>query len=160
MQYGGLAARDSTGRALPAEMALSGNGSPGRSIDRDAVYPVTIDPYIATQAAILNATDKAASAYFGYSVSVYNSTAVVGAWEANAGATGYAGQAYVFQNSGGSNWNQIAILNASDKSQNAYLGYAVSVYNDTIVVGAYNANPGSVSGAGEAYVFQNTGGNT
>ena len=78
MQYGGLTAQDAMGRALPAEITLSGNRLSWQIDDRNAVYPVTIDPYIATQMAILNASDKAANVNFGYSVSVYNSTRWLG----------------------------------------------------------------------------------
>ena len=53
-----------------------------------------------SQSAILNASDKAASAYFGTSVSVCNTTALVGANLADIGATSNAGQAYVFTISG------------------------------------------------------------
>ncbi|MEN6609356.1 MAG: PGF-pre-PGF domain-containing protein [Methanoregulaceae archaeon] len=157
MQYGGLAAKDATGRALPAELTLSSNILSWHIDDLDAVYPISIDPYIATQTAILSASDKASGANFGFSVSLFNDTVVVGAYNASIGGTASAGQAYVFKNSSGT-WNQVGILKASDKAANAYFGLAVSIYNDTIVVGAYGATSGGLTNAGQAYVFKNTGG--
>jgi len=62
--------------------------------DRGAVYPVTVDPWI--QEAILSAPDGAAGDYFGGSVSVNGSTAVIGAPPHSGG-----GAVYVFTQSGG-----------------------------------------------------------
>ena len=108
-----------------------------------------------TQMAILNASDKLGAAYFGTSVSVYNDTAVIGAYKADSGGKSQTGQAYVFKKSG-STWNEAAILSASDKQNYYYFGNSVSIYNDTVVVGAPNADPGGTY-YGEAYVFQNSG---
>ena len=152
MQYGGLMAQDANGRVLPSEMRLSGNRLSWQVDDRNAVYPVTIDPYIVTQTAILNASDKAEGANFGNSVSIYTDTAVIGARAAKS----YAGQAYIFKDTGGI-WSQVAILNASDKYMLNYFGTSVSLYNDIVVIGADGA--GSASGsrtdaAGAAYIFR------
>jgi PGF-pre-PGF domain-containing protein len=117
------------------------------------VYPLTIDPYLITQTAILTASDKAPGAYFGNSVALYNDTIVVGAMDATPGSSySNAGEAYVFKNIGGT-WTPTQTLTASDKAASANFGTSVALYNDTIVVGAYNAN----SGYGKAYVFKNTG---
>lgn len=48
---------------------------------------------------------------------------------------------------------QEAKLTASDGASYDYLGYSVSVYNDTAVIGAY----GDDSGKGSAYVFSLSG---
>ncbi len=158
MQYGGLAAQDAAGRALPSEIMLFGNQLLWQIDDRDAVYPLTIDPYIITQTAILNASDKAAGASFGTSVSIYNNMAVIGATGAPYNGGGMAGQAYVFQNTGGM-WSQTAILNGSDiTGTGAGFGNSVSVYKDTALVGAKDQSFGPYSRAGEAYVFKNSGG--
>ena len=105
--------------------------------------------------AILNASDKSAGANFGYSVSVYNDTAVIGAISAPSGVY-TSGQAYVFRNAGGT-WGQTAILNASDRGSYAELGNSVSIYNDTILVGARAATSGGYTKAGQVYVFKNNG---
>ena len=154
MQYGGLAAQDATGRVLPSELMLYGNQLSWQVDDRDAVYPVTIDPCIATQTGILNASDKVGGAFFGTSVSIYTDTAVVGA----KGVNSYTGQAYIFKNLKGI-WSQTAILNASDKHNLNYFGQSISLYNNTVVVGADGAGSGleyHTDAAGAAYVFKNT----
>ena len=154
MQYGGLAAQDATGRVLPSELMLYGNQLSWHVDDRDAVYPVTIDPCIATQTAILSASDKVGGAFFGASVSIYNDTAVVGA----KGAYSYSGRAYIFKDLEGI-WSQTAILNASDKHNLNYFGQSISLYNNTVVVGADGAGSGleyHTDAAGAAYVFKNT----
>jgi hypothetical protein len=157
MQYGGLKALDATGRMLPATLALSGTMLSWQIDDRNAVYPVTIDPYIVTQTATLTAPDAAAYARFGDSVAVYNDTAVIGDYEATVGSYTFAGEAYVFKNSGGT-WSQVGSpLTASDAAANADFGESVAVYNDTAVIGAGHATVGSNTYAGEAYVFKNSG---
>ncbi len=153
MQYGGLEVRDADGRVLPSEMILNDNQLFWIVNDSDSIYPITIDPYIITQAAILSASDKTKDAYFGNSVSVYNDTIIVGAKGCNSSA----GQAYVFRNTGGT-WHQIAILNASDKASGASFGTSVSLYNDTALVGASSAGSGGHSYAGQAYIFRNAEG--
>jgi PGF-pre-PGF domain-containing protein len=158
MRYGGLAAQDAAGRALPSEIMLSGNQISWQIDERDAVYPLTIDPYISTQTAILNASDKAAAASFGTSVSIYNNKTVFGATGAPYNSGGMAGQAYVFQNTGGM-WSQTAILNGSDiTGTSAGFGNSVSIYKDTALIGAKDQSFGPYSQAGEAYVFKNSGG--
>jgi hypothetical protein len=54
-------------------------------------------------------------------------------------------------------WTEEAILSASDKSQNAFFGFSVSLSGDTAIVGAVDADPGAVSNAGAAYVFTRSG---
>ena len=159
LQYGGLFAYDATGRTLPALLALSGTTLSWQIDDRDAVYPITIDPTIGTQTAILKAPDPGYQYYFGSSVSLYNDTAVIGAVTTKIGSYTNAGQAYVFKNNGGT-WTWTAILNASDLNSagNGGFGGSVSLYNDTAVIGSKEANVNGISNAGQVYVFKNNGG--
>jgi PGF-pre-PGF domain-containing protein len=157
MNYGGLAASDATGRELPATLALSSGTLTWQIDDRNAVYPIVIDPYIVSQTAILNASDAAASAYFGQSVAISGNTAVIGAYNASVNAKNSAGQAYVFTNSGGS-WTQTAILNASDAAAGAYFGQSAAISGNTAVIGANGATVGSNTSAGQVYIFTNSGG--
>jgi len=164
MQYTGLSAHDAAGRALPAKMTLSGNLLSWQIDDRDAVYPVTIDPTIDAQAEILPNPDQVLNAQFGYSVSVYNDTMVVGVpgTYGSGGAGTPSGVAYVFKEIGGI-WSPtpVVTLEAPDQvDDNISFGYSVSVYNDTIVVGAPYADGTLEAGsdAGEAYIFKETGG--
>ncbi len=94
---------------------------------------------------------------FGNAVSLSGDTLAVGAWGDDAVAVD-AGAAYVFRrNEGGAdNWGQAAKLTAADAAtQDYFSSTAVSVSNDTIVVGA----SGKSSAAGAAYLFErNVGG--
>ena len=155
--YSGLTAVDVTGRILPSAMILNGTRLFWNVDDRNAVYPLTIDPVL-SQAKILSVSDVATINQFGTSVSISNDTAIVGAQ----GFASYRGQAYIFQKDvgGTDRWGQVAILNASDKAANAIFGYTVSISNDTAIVGAYMANSGGFSSAGQAYVFQKDTGGT
>ena len=112
------------------------------------------------QIALLNASDKAAHAYFGTSASLSGDTAIVGA--GSAASMGYtnAGQVYIFQkDAGGSNnWGQVAILNASDPANYTYFGSSASISADMAIVGAYGAKSGPNSSAGQAYIFQKDAG--
>jgi len=103
----------------------------------------------------LIASDKAANDYFGYAVSISGDTVVVGANGADPGGTSDAGAAYVFTRSGAT-WTEQAKLVASDKAASDYFGQSVSVSGDTVVVGAYSADPGGTSGAGAAYTYAAT----
>jgi len=109
-----------------------------------------------SQQQILSASDKSASAAFGFSVTVSGDTAIVGARFADPNGISNAGQAYVFTRSG-STWSQQQILSASDKSTNAHFGFSVTVSGDTAIVGARAADPGGTSDAGSAYVFTRSG---
>ena len=103
-----------------------------------------------SQEAKLTASDGAADDNFGWSVSVSDTVAVIGAY----GDESNAGSAYVFRYSGGS-WLQEAKLTASDGAADDYFGRSVSVNGDVVVVGAN----GNESGTGAAYVFRYADGN-
>ena len=157
-RYYGLTARDATGRNLPVMMSLTGTRLVWQIDDHNAVYPITIDPYIATQNAALTASDAASESKFGWSVAIYNDTAIVGASYAKYGDLSEAGKAYIFKNNGGT-WSQVGSpLNASDATKSANFGWSVSIYNDTALVGAYQAKHGDTDIGGETYVFKNNGG--
>ena len=85
---------------------------------------------------------------FGWSVSVYDDTAVIGAADDDG-----KGSAYVFIRSGGT-WAQQAKLTPSDSTAVDSFGDSVSVYGDTAVIGAGDSD----SYKGSAYVFIRSGG--
>lgn len=159
LQYGGITAYDRTGRPLPSRLGLSGTTLYWLVDDRDALYPVTIDPTIAGQTTVLRASPPPANElpYFGCSVSFQNNTALIGAYNDDFGGLNDAGQAYIFFPAGGT-WNQMAILNASNKAEGASFGFSVSLWNDTAVVGAETAWVSGAPNRGQAYVFTSRGG--
>ncbi len=133
-----------------------------------------------TQGAYLKASNTDTGDHFGFSVASFGDTIVVGAPRENSGATGVngdqspnsspaSGAVYVFRQSSGT-WAQEAYLKASNSEGTDVFGYSVSIYDDTIVVGAAledssstgtNADESDNSAArsGAAYVFARTGTN-
>jgi hypothetical protein len=103
------------------------------------------------QAAKLTASDAQAGDNFGWSVSVYGDTLVVGAWRENSKT----GAAYVFTRSG-TTWSQQAKLTASDAQADDEFGQSVSVYGDTLVVGAWGEDSKG-NNAGAVYVYTRSG---
>jgi FG-GAP repeat len=103
-----------------------------------------------TQQAKLLAADGTAQDLFGHTVALTDDTALVGAYQDN--ATLYSsGSAYLFTRSG-TTWTQDSKLLPSDVTEQKLFGVSVSLTADTALIGAY----GESSGAGSAYLFQNT----
>ncbi len=99
--------------------------------------------------------DGVAHDFFSISgVSVNGGTIVVGAPFANVGGNAAQGAAYVFyQDQGGANnWGQVKKIVATDGAAEDYFG-DVSIYQDTIAVGAIYADIGGNSGQGATYIF-------
>ena len=158
LHYGGLLAWDARGRHLPVVLAAHKGGFALRVDDRQAVYPITIDPIVTNETVKLLASDGAAGDLFGIRVAVSGDTALVGA--ANDEDNGpFSGSAYVFQRDAGGadNWGQVKKLLASDGAAIDQFGYSVAISGDTALVGARGrADSGTASGA--AYVFQRDAG--
>ncbi len=156
LRYSDVFASDARGRALPTRLAVV-DGRIRLSVDdAGAAYPVTIDPLIWTVQQQLQGSDTAAGDFFGRSVAVSGTTAVVGAFQANLpGKTG-AGAAYVFVRSG-TLWSEQQKLTAADAAQDAAFGFAVAVSGDTAVIGAPGATAAGKATAGAAYVYVRSG---
>jgi hypothetical protein len=101
-----------------------------------------------SQRAKLTASRGAARDNFGYSVAIYGSTVVVGAY----GKNSFRGTAYVFVRSDRT-WSRQATLTASDGFAGDQFGYSVALHGSTAVVGA----PAKNSFRGAAYVFARSG---
>jgi hypothetical protein len=101
--------------------------------DRDAVWPVTIDPTFTRQDKLV-AADAAANEFFGESVAISGETVVVGAPFDFRAAGFQQGAAYVFVRSG-EVWRQHQLL-AADAAPNDQFGFSVGIIRETIVVGA------------------------
>jgi hypothetical protein len=157
LRYTGLNARDATGRELQSWLELSGKRLLLWVEDGGANYPVAVDPWI--QQAKLTASDGATHDFFGWTVAVSGSTAVIGSPGPGFTTTTYAGAVYVFAKSGGI-WSQQAELTASDAAASERFGWSVAVDENTstVVVGAPNHTVGSHHGRGAAYVFVKSGG--
>ena len=103
-----------------------------------------------TEEAKLTDATLAAGANSGASVSISNTTAVIGAPAEN----GNAGAAYVYLRTGPSTWTLQQKLTASDAAANALFGTSVSISGDRIAIGA----PGRSSNRGGVYTFSRASG--
>ncbi len=148
LHYTDLHVVDAAGKELPAGLTTDAGRLALWFEDREATYPVTVDPLMWVPQAELTAGDGASLDYFGYSVAVDGDTAVVGAY----GNASEQGAAYVFVGSG-SSWSQQAELTAGDGTAGDRFGISVAVSGDTAVVGAYER----AQDQGAAYVFVRSG---
>ncbi len=176
LTYSGLTVFDAAGRRLPARFENIGDRLCVHVDERNARYPLTVDPV--AQQAYLKASNTSALDGFGFSVSISGNTVVVGARLEDSNATGVdgdqndnsasaSGAAYVFVRNGAT-WTQQAYLKASNTDADDDFGFSVAVSGDTIVVGARGerSNATGVDGnqlnnsslnAGAAYVFVRNG---
>ncbi len=176
LTYTGLSVSDADGRVLESSFERIASGLRLSIEERNARYPLTIDPI--AQQAYLKASNTDASDQFGNSVSVSGDTVVVGAELEDSNATGVngnqdnsvheSGAVYVFVRSG-TIWSQQAYLKASNTAGGDLFGNSVSLSGDTVIVGArledsnatgVNGNQGdnSAEWSGAAYVFVRSGG--
>jgi len=161
LSYGGLSAWDARSRELPARLVVGEAQFAIEIDDADAVYPVTVDPFI--QAAKLSASDAAAGDWLGFSVAMSGNTIVVGSPFDDLFADSCCdhGSVYVFEKpeTGWTDATQVAKLTAAGQPRDEWLGYSVAIEGDTIVAGAlqqYLFPPGE--GAGAVYVFEKPAG--
>jgi uncharacterized repeat protein (TIGR01451 family) len=147
LRYDNLKAYDANGVELEAKMVYNPAQVVIHVDDRDAEYPITVDPLIYLEQKVI-ALDGATSDGFGNPVAVSGDTALVGA----VGDDGNKGSAYVFVHSG-SYWTQQAKLIASDGAVSDRFGYSVAISGDTALVGAYYDD----SLKGSAYIFVRSG---
>jgi hypothetical protein len=103
---------------------------------------------------MLQASDKQASDYFGYSVSMSGdgTRVIVGASIEDTGGSN-AGKVYIYTYSSGS-WGSEVMLQASDKQADDQFGHSVSMNSDgtKVIVGAMYEDTGG-SDAGKVYIY-------
>ena len=98
---------------------------------------------------------NSANSRLGQSVGVSGTTVVAGAPYAS-GPSQFAGVAQVYVTSNGISWSQQATLIAADPAPVDYVGWAVDISGDTLVLGSYGNNAGGAD-SGAAYVFTRSG---
>tara|TARA_Y100001937_G_scaffold128850_1_gene209041 strand:+ start:17857 stop:20358 length:2502 start_codon:yes stop_codon:yes gene_type:complete len=110
------------------------------------------------QEEIIQATDKAAHDYFGFSLSLSSSYLAVGAPNTDSGQ----GSVYIF-NSSSSGWSEVTILTSSHPYAGAYYGTSVQLIDDkTVIVGephGWNASASGLTGSVHIEKFRTTGTN-
>jgi hypothetical protein len=141
LDYEKLYAYDAAGRRLPARMSASGRELRLAVDDRDAAYPLTIDPFI-FQAKLQPPPSVAKQDdIFGLRIALSGDTALVGV---------HPGLVYVFTRSG-TIWSLQQKLPAPDGAFAAFVPW-VSLDGDTALVGAGGADTVAGAAAGAAYV--------
>ena len=148
--YRDLYAHDARGRWLRARMRVRGRSILLDIDDRQAVYPVTVDPMISTASARLTSGSPARNAEFGCSVAISGDLAAVGACrEATDGQN--RGVAYIFERdeADSDNWSLLQRLAPNNPVGEVYFGGSVAISGETIVVGAYQQD----SNSGAVYFF-------
>ncbi len=142
-----------TGDAVGVSVAISGTtaivGAPGSAKDAGRAYVFTETAAHWNEVAELKGSDTVASDFFGYSVTISGTTAVVSA----PGFAKNAGRVYIFTRTP-TGWKQAAELKGSDTVADDYLGDSLAISGTTAVVGA----DGHTKSAGRVYVFTNTAG--
>jgi FG-GAP repeat/HYR domain len=147
LRYSDLKAWDAAKRELSAALIVKADEIGISVDDREAVYPLTIDP-VFSQVQKLTDSDGVPGDQFGTSVSISGDTIVVGAYTDDTAR----GAAYVFERNkgGGDIWGEVTKLTASDGAPVNFFGTSVSISGDTILVGANWHD----SSRGEAYVYE------
>jgi hypothetical protein len=153
VQQAGLTASDAVaGDGFSLSVALSGTtaliGAPFKNSNTGAVYAFVHSGSTWTQQAELVASDGVAGDWFGWSVALSGTTALIGARGKNSSA----GAGYVFVRSGTA-WTQQAELVASDAAAGDGFGLSVALSGTTALIGALAKN----SNTGAAYVFVRSG---
>ncbi len=151
LAYSGLRAWDAEGVELEARFARDGADLAILVDDAEAVYPLTIDPWIWTEEVQLFSGIPEDNALFGRSVSIWRNTAVVGADMEDETGLNDTGAAFVFERTGTA-WSAPTRLIRGDAQLGDRFGFAVSVSDDTAVVGAHRDDDAGAD-TGSAYVF-------
>lgn len=107
---------------------------------------------------VIAADDGETDDFFGASVSINESFAVVGAWGDDVGANANQGSVYIFSRVGNV-WSQQSKITASDGSANDFFGFSLDISTDnTLVIGAYGDNINANIDQGSAYVYHGSAG--
>ncbi len=163
--YDHLRAWDATGRELTAKMAVRKNRISLEVDDRNAQYPIVVDPLVWQE--VSRPTGVAAAHDLnGYAVAISGDTVIVGSYHDQFSGTGGTvfdtkGKAYVFVRkstpwTAETTWEHQATLEPLDGSHTAQYGSAVAISGDTALVGDPTGTlaenfPGSV------YIFVRSG---
>ena len=169
LHYADLAAFDASGRRLPSWLEVVGSAIRLRVDDRDARYPLRIDPLVWSEQQQLIADGDVPDAgppeqhmgeLFGWSVAVRGTVAIVGAPAAQQVIPDY-GSAYLFERTAQDWQQQPQRLVALDQEQDGF-GRGASLDGNTVLIGAsYNFEMGfplqQTPTLGAAYLFVRNG---
>jgi hypothetical protein len=159
MWYGGLTASDARGHALSATMALRARRVVLSVQARNAVYPITVDPFV--QVAKIGEASPLGNTALGQSVAVAGTVAAASVQQPGVSTQSSAVDVFVANPGGWSAGATRAVQLTEPFNTLDGFGQSVAITPDgqTIVVGAPDANVGTSQNQGQAFVFQQpTGG--
>ena len=110
-----------------------------------------------SQQAKLVSEDGNTGDYFGYSVSISEETALIGAYGDDDSGNS-SGSAYIFVRDNSGDWSQQAKLVADDGSEQDHFSQSVSISGDTALISA-DSDDDNGNSSGSAYVFVRDNGN-
>ena len=148
------AANDNFGSSV----GISGNtaivGANGDDGSRGSAYIFSYNGSTWLQSQKLTASDGSVNDIFGFSVSISDNNAVVGAWrDTDNGSNSGSAYMYTFN---GSDWIQSAKLLASDGHSEQHFGISVSISGNSAIIGANGDNQNAI-GSGAAYIYSYNG---
>jgi hypothetical protein len=126
-------------------------GAPGEDSARGAVYAYTNVSGEWNRTQVIQPSDSGLSDYFGYSVAISGTTAVIGAYVYGGPSQPSTGKAYIYDYVNGA-WTETAVLHASDEHIYNFFGYSVAIAGSTVLIGAPHM-AGTTPGPGAVYVF-------
>lgn len=136
--YRDLKSWDATGRELAGELAIADGGFAWVIQDRDAVYPVTIDPLVVNLDESIPGSLAATDGYFGGTqVDIEGNRAMIAAGSETTPSGTYAGVVYLFQRSG-ADWVLEKAVESFDPREFESFGYRAALEGDTLAVLARN----------------------
>ncbi len=117
-----------------------------------------------SQQTYVKASDTSGSSYFGISLALSNDTLAVGASGEGSSYGSFSGTVYVFTRDIGNTWSQQAYIKASNGNEFDEFGVSVSLFGDTLAIGANNESSNAIgidgsqsdntaTSSGAVYVF-------
>ncbi|MFT6923855.1 MAG: putative repeat protein (TIGR01451 family) [Crocinitomicaceae bacterium] len=129
---------------------------------------ITPSQWVQTQK--LSSSDRASDDYFGWTLDMEGDLAVIGAYgedhdELGANFNSESGSAYIFRRNSFNDWLEESKIVATDRNEFDYFTRSISIFDSTIVIGAYQEDENEVGlstmdKAGSAYIYDlDTNGN-
>lgn len=156
LRYGNLAVTDANGDRVPARLSHRGNRVLISIQDKNARYPLTVDPLVWIEQQV-TAGDNSFAANFGTGLAISGNLAIVGAPYAGFNNNTNQGAAYIFTRSKGA-WTEAQELKESSGATDDFFGDSVAIDGTTILVGADGDTVNGAQYQGAVYVYTETNG--